>query len=253
MTAVTQEDEEDARNGCEERDEGGGVVIMAQVSVEVLAEYPFFVFGQGWSSCCPDRTSQLLELPPAWLVVLLQLLELPCARLSVGDVCISLALRNLRNGSLKKKGQHPEHLTSATSAGGATSTSGGGGGSGHGHLKPPWRAAPDRERENGVRRQQTLGIVGDVGVVVGGGGGGAAIKAENGTELRFVGDDGGAVPAGAAPLKPTRGRKRRWSAPEGRKVDKMEEEAVLPAALPRASFLPHDLKVSIEGRSSFGK
>ncbi|KAG7245912.1 hypothetical protein CRUP_006290, partial [Coryphaenoides rupestris] len=207
------------------------------VSVEVLAEYPFFVFGQGWSSCCPDRTSQLLELP--------------CARLSVGDVCISLALRNLRNGSLKKKGQPPEHLTSATSAGGATSTSGGGGGSGHGHLKPPWRAAPDRERENGVRRQQTLGIVGDVGVVVGGGG--AAIKAENGTELRFVGDDGGSVPAGAAPLKPTRGRKRRWSAPEGRKVDKMEEEAVLPAALPRASFLPHDLKVSIEGRSSFGK
>lgn len=56
--------------------------------MEVLVEYPFFVFGQGWSSCCPDRTTQLLELP--------------CTKLSVGDVCISLTLKNLRNGSLKK-------------------------------------------------------------------------------------------------------------------------------------------------------
>ncbi|KAJ8273291.1 hypothetical protein GJAV_G00099860, partial [Gymnothorax javanicus] len=59
----------------------------AQVSVEVLVEYPFFVFGKGWSSCCPDRTTQLFELP--------------CSKLSVGDVCISLTLKNLRNGSKK--------------------------------------------------------------------------------------------------------------------------------------------------------
>ena len=51
-------------------------------------EYPFFVFGQGWSSCCPERTTQTLELP--------------CTKLSVGDVCISLSLRNLKNGALKK-------------------------------------------------------------------------------------------------------------------------------------------------------
>ncbi|KAJ8354348.1 hypothetical protein SKAU_G00219150 [Synaphobranchus kaupii] len=59
-----------------------------QVSVEVLVEYPFFVFGQGWSSCCPDRTTQLFELS--------------CTKLSVGDVCISLTLKNLKNGSLRK-------------------------------------------------------------------------------------------------------------------------------------------------------
>ncbi|XP_052358331.1 ataxin-1-like [Oncorhynchus keta] len=46
----------------------------AQVCVEVLLEYPFFVFGQGWSSCCPGRTTQLLELS--------------CAKLCVGDVCL---------------------------------------------------------------------------------------------------------------------------------------------------------------------
>lgn len=73
----------------------------SQVSVEVLAEYPFFVFGQGWSSCCPDRTTQLLELP--------------CTKLSVGDVCISLTLRNLRNGSLKKT-QSLELNTQASAA-----------------------------------------------------------------------------------------------------------------------------------------
>lgn len=60
--------------------------LKAQVCVEVLVEYPFFVFGQGWSSCCPDRTTQLFELS--------------CAKLCVGDVCVSLTLRGLRNSSL---------------------------------------------------------------------------------------------------------------------------------------------------------
>ncbi|KAE8288741.1 Ataxin-1 Spinocerebellar ataxia type 1 protein-like protein [Larimichthys crocea] len=60
--------------------------LKAQVCVEVLVEYPFFVFGQGWSSCCPDRTTQLFELS--------------CAKLCVGDVCVSLTLRGLRNGSV---------------------------------------------------------------------------------------------------------------------------------------------------------
>uniref|UniRef100_A0A3B5MPS2 AXH domain-containing protein n=1 Tax=Xiphophorus couchianus TaxID=32473 RepID=A0A3B5MPS2_9TELE len=50
--------------------------LKAQVCVEVLVEYPFFVFGQGWSSCCPDRTTQLFELS--------------CAKLCVGDVCLKM-------------------------------------------------------------------------------------------------------------------------------------------------------------------
>ncbi|XP_042172875.1 ataxin-1 [Oncorhynchus tshawytscha] len=64
----------------------------AQVCVEVLLEYPFFVFGQGWSSCCPDRTTQLLELS--------------CAKLCVGDVCVSLTLRSLRGGSGSVSGRN---------------------------------------------------------------------------------------------------------------------------------------------------
>lgn len=47
-----------------------------QVTVEATVEHPFFVFGQGWSSC-----------EPAWT---LKRYGLECHKLSVGDVCISL-------------------------------------------------------------------------------------------------------------------------------------------------------------------
>ena len=46
------------------------------MTVEATLEHPFFVFGQGWSSCDPQRTVQRFGLR--------------CQRLSVGDVCISL-------------------------------------------------------------------------------------------------------------------------------------------------------------------
>lgn len=46
------------------------------MTVEATLEHPFFVFGQGWSSCSPQRT--------------LQRYGLQCSKLLVGDVCISL-------------------------------------------------------------------------------------------------------------------------------------------------------------------
>ncbi|XP_059206760.1 ataxin-1a [Centropristis striata] len=203
----------------------------AQVSVEVLVEYPFFVFGQGWSSCCPDRTTQLLELP--------------CTKLSVGDVCISLTLKNLKNGSLKKT----QPLELATPASVPASS--------HGHLKPP-RAVSDApqscsgggsrhsERENGISQRGRGGS---------GNGSGGSTNVENG-DLMF--GERGSVSKGqvagsaeAAVSKPSGGRKRRWSAPEGRQVEKSEEEP--PLTLPKPSFIPHEVKVSIEGRSNIGK
>lgn len=39
-------------------------------------EYPFFVQDRGWSSCCPQRTTQLYGLP--------------CRQLTEGDVCLAL-------------------------------------------------------------------------------------------------------------------------------------------------------------------
>ncbi|KAG1947555.1 ataxin-1 [Pimephales promelas] len=115
----------------------------AQVCVEVLVEYPFFVFGQGWSSCCPDRTTQLLALS--------------CAKLSV---------------------------------------------------------------ENGGINPQTL------------------VNQNNQAEKTHTSSAERAV-----------SRKRRWSAPERGEMWRSQED---PQILPKFSFLPHQLKVSIEGRSSTG-
>ncbi|XP_068431064.1 ataxin-1a [Clinocottus analis] len=201
----------------------------AQVSVEVLVEYPFFVFGQGWSSCCPDRTTQLLELP--------------CTKLSVGDVCISLTLKNLKNGSLKKT----QTLELAPPASVPASS--------HGHLKPP-RVVSDApqscggggsrhsERENGIAQRGKGGNRSGVGTNVVNG---DLMFGERGSVSK--GQVASGAEAGAT--KPSGSRKRRWSAPEGRKVDKSEEEP--PLTLPKPSFLPQEVKVSIEGRSNIGK
>lgn len=180
----------------------------AQVSVEVLVEYPFFVFGQGWSSCCPERTNQLFDLP--------------CSKLSVGDVCISLTLKNLKNGSVKK-GQPVDPAC--------------------GLLK---RSTPDGlvvgsrhrypEQENGINQ------------------GSAQMLSENG-ELKFPEKTG--LPAAAPlltkiePSKPAARRKRRWSAPETRKLEKSEDEP--PLTLPKPSLIPQEVKICIEGRSNLGK
>ncbi|KAJ7991607.1 hypothetical protein DPEC_G00285660 [Dallia pectoralis] len=207
----------------------------AQVSVEVLVEYPFFVFGQGWSSCCPDRTTQLLDLP--------------CTKLCVGDVCISLTLKNLRNGSLKKtqptQNQAVEITTSCNM------------GSIHGPLKPSrvsrvgGSSARHGEQENGLsqRGSRSGGVVGL--------GGDVQISSENG-ELRFGvggearlkgGQHGNEESSGGAAKQVS--RKRRWSAPEGRKVEKTEEEP--PLTFPKPSFITQEVKISIEGRSNIGK
>ncbi|XP_016126264.1 ataxin-1a [Sinocyclocheilus grahami] len=188
----------------------------SQVSVEVLVEYPFFVFGQGWSSCCPERTTQLLELP--------------CTKLSVGDVCISLTLKNLRNGSIKKsQGQ----VLDAPS------------------LGPPLKSpkALSSSVRGGVRHTEQKNGLRQCGDQGGGGGQG---NRENG-ELRFGERDickAPPVTESESGSKPT-GRKRRWSAPEGRKVENPEGEP--PLMFPKPSFIPQEVKISIEGRSNIGK
>uniref|UniRef100_A0A672MQ12 Ataxin 1 like n=1 Tax=Sinocyclocheilus grahami TaxID=75366 RepID=A0A672MQ12_SINGR len=52
---------------------------QSKVTIDVPPEHPFFVFGQGWSSCSPERTAQLYGLT--------------CQHLQVGDVCVSVTLQ----------------------------------------------------------------------------------------------------------------------------------------------------------------
>nr|XP_033790493.1 ataxin-1 isoform X1 [Geotrypetes seraphini] len=179
----------------------------AQVSVEVLVEYPFFVFGQGWSSCCPERTSQLFDLP--------------CSRLSVGDVCISLTLKNLKNGSIKK-GQPMDSANILLKHPKSDSLAGS-------------RHSRYVEQENGINQ------------------GSAQMLSENG-ELKFpdkIGFSAAPLLTKTEPTKPMATRKRRWSAPETRKLEKSEEEQ--PLTLPKPSFIPQEVKICIEGRSNVGK
>lgn len=70
--------------------------------MEAALEHPFFVFGQGWSSCSPERT--------------LQRYGLACQRLTVGDVCISLTHKdaNSRAAELSAHTQQPANQISAS-------------------------------------------------------------------------------------------------------------------------------------------
>uniref|UniRef100_A0A1B6E312 AXH domain-containing protein n=1 Tax=Clastoptera arizonana TaxID=38151 RepID=A0A1B6E312_9HEMI len=50
-----------------------------QIEFESSEDHPYFVYGQGWASCNPDKT--------------LAIYGLRCRRLQVGDICISLSPR----------------------------------------------------------------------------------------------------------------------------------------------------------------
>uniref|UniRef100_A0A673KKN6 Ataxin-1-like n=1 Tax=Sinocyclocheilus rhinocerous TaxID=307959 RepID=A0A673KKN6_9TELE len=157
----------------------------AQVCVEVLVEYPFFVFGQGWSSCCPDRTTQLLALS--------------CAKLSVGDVCISLTLKSLKD-SIQKKENFSDSLT---------------------------KYKPAKNNGNVLTLLENGGIISQTQV---------NLQTQAEKTCTFS-------------VERAVSRKRRWSAPERGEMWRSQED---PQILPKFSFLPHRLKVSIEGRSSTG-
>ena len=72
-----------------------------QVTVEATLEHPFFVFGQGWSACQPERTSQRYGLS--------------CQKLSVGDVCISLTHKDVNSRAAELSAQQRVLQVSAAS------------------------------------------------------------------------------------------------------------------------------------------
>nr|XP_020468457.1 ataxin-1-like [Monopterus albus] len=220
--------------------------LKAQVCVEVLVEYPFFVFGQGWSSCCPDRTTQLFELS--------------CAKLCVGDVCVSLTLRGLRNGSVadsqvlgtKQKASHLSDschnvdatVRNITSPNAAESNSGL-------LMKASSRDRLEREQATGPGPEIPLGLVPKPAEGIYGAGPVLAVSGTGEVRQEFVKTDTSALTRIQCgdPERPTV-RKRRWSAPERDQTERAEEEP--PMTLPKPSFIPHEVKISIEGHSSTG-
>lgn len=193
----------------------------AQVCVEVLVEYPFFVFGQGWSSCCPDRTTQLLALS--------------CAKLSVGDVCISLTFKSLKD-SIQKKDNFSDSLTKHKPA------------KNSGQIEERLTQMEDLKKGH----KMTSGVENTAGTLV---------ETSNRRNVLTLLENGGIISQTQVNLQSqaekTRtfsveravSRKRRWSAPERGEMRMSQED---PQILPKFSFLPHQLKVSIEGCSNTG-
>ncbi|CAJ1062134.1 ataxin-1-like [Xyrichtys novacula] len=223
--------------------------LKAQVCVEVLVEYPFFVFGQGWSSCCPDRTTQLFELS--------------CAKLCVGDVCVSLTLRGLRNGSVTDSQSlgtkmKTGHLSDScqnmdVTVGNSVSPSAAGHNSG---LLMKASSADRLEREQvtgpgpGVELPPGLRLVQGQGEGIYGSGPLLAVSGTGEVRQESMNTDMAALKTQCGnPERPT-SRKRRWSAPERDQTERAEEEP--PLTLPKPSFIPQEVKISIEGHSSTG-
>uniref|UniRef100_A0A8C8HQE7 AXH domain-containing protein n=1 Tax=Oncorhynchus tshawytscha TaxID=74940 RepID=A0A8C8HQE7_ONCTS len=152
---------------------------QSKVTIDVPPEHPFFVFGQGWSSCSPERTAQLYGLA--------------CHHLQVGDVCVSITLQT---------------STKANSTSGAIGQP----------MGPP---APQQPRphsyylhtEGSVRPGAGVGVVSTV----------------------------------------SSASQRRWSAPGLQRCMKVEEGGHPQLGSSRPSFIPQEVKLSIEGRSNAGK
>ncbi|XP_028932050.1 ataxin-1-like [Ornithorhynchus anatinus] len=163
---------------------------QSKVSIDVPPEHPFFVYGQGWSSCSPGRTAQLFSLP--------------CHRLQVGDVCISISLQSLNSNSVSQAG-----------------------------CSSPGRLGPARERPE----RTVLG---------------PREPCDSDRKCQPPGEGAGAPSAHAADLsRPEPAAQPCWPAPGFQRYSAQGEEAR--AALLRPSFIPQEVKLSIEGRSNAGK
>ncbi|KAL4613558.1 ataxin-1-like [Arapaima gigas] len=201
---------------------------QSRVTIDVPPEHPFFVFGQGWSSCSPERTAQLYGLT--------------CHHLQAGDVCVSITLQQPQH-------QHPQQQAAArtpakSKPSSAVVVSQAMGPPAPQHPRPPaqfWLDRTHRDRDEEPKEEAVDG-------------GGAPPRpdrplAEHSRSQRsyylHTEAQGG---TGAA-------AQRRWSVPGyQRYASKGEEEAHPSASGPsRPTFIPQEVKLSIEGRSNAGK
>ncbi|XP_068943809.1 ataxin-1-like [Petaurus breviceps papuanus] len=163
---------------------------QSKVSIDVPPEHPFFVYGQGWSSCSPGRTAQLFSLP--------------CHRLQVGDVCISISLQSLNSNSVSQAGFPPPDQL------------------GPSQERPERTVLGSREPSDGDRKSQPSGE-------------GALAQSSHTVE----------------PSQPEPGAQSCWPSTGFQRYSVQGEEAQ--ATLLRPSFIPQEVKLSIEGRSNAGK
>lgn len=245
---------------------------QSKVTIDVPPEHPFFVFGQGWSSCSPERTAQLYGLA--------------CHHLQAGDVCVSITLQQPPHQPQQQQQQkQPEHhhlqqqqhhqqqqqqqsLSRTISKINATS------GAVHQLMGPPapqQSRPPSHFRLDRVHRDRSRD-------------GDKDADREEATHFGAAGhNESAARPsrtsaehprsqssyhlhaqgstfagAGMAAMQASLGAsQRRWSSPGLQRYNMKGDEGLRPqlsaSGHSRPSFIPQEVKLSIEGRSNAGK
>ncbi|XP_061610606.1 ataxin-1-like [Phyllopteryx taeniolatus] len=219
---------------------------QSKVTIDVPPEHPFFVFGQGWSSYSPEHTAQLYGLP--------------CHQIQVGDVCVSITLQQQPSQQKAAQHHHPQQQNVAKTVSKSTE---------HAHqlMGPPAPQQPrpqahfrtervhrdrpreaeedatDREEathhpEPHMRPSWTSG---------------EHPRSQSGYHLHT---DASAF-AGAAMGAVLGASQRRWSSPGLQRYSMKGEHGACPQISTsghiRPSFIPQEVKLSIEGRSNAGK
>ncbi|KAG5849338.1 hypothetical protein ANANG_G00109160 [Anguilla anguilla] len=218
---------------------------QSKVAIDVPPEHPFFVFGQGWSSCSPDATARLYGLD--------------CHHLQAGDVCVSIALQQHKPQQPPPPPPPPQAQSRAPAKAGSA---------------PPWpfsqwgrpppappppahfrgeRPHRDREEEQGhgeapPRADRT------------------PRAHEEPERLPLAHRGPPAAGAAAARHRCTRPRPTGDAPPRLPKYQIKSEDAPTPTPTPtptplsptspgssRPTFIPQEVKLSIEGRSNAGK
>ncbi|XP_017296044.1 ataxin-1-like [Kryptolebias marmoratus] len=236
---------------------------QSKVTIDVPPEHPFFVFGQGWSSCSPDRTAQLYGLA--------------CHHLQVGDMCVSITLQQQLQPQLQKQPQHhnspqqqqqQQNMSRTLTKTNATS------GPGHQLMGPPapQQSRPQshfrmdrihRERQRDGEKDVTdkeeathLGVVGHESSIRPSRTSSEHPRSQSSYHLHTEGSVFGEAGMGA--MQAALGAsQRRWSSPGLQRYSMKGDEGPRPQIITsghtRPSFIPQEVKLSIEGRSNAGK
>ncbi|KAM4743717.1 ataxin-1-like [Anableps anableps] len=232
---------------------------QSKVTIDVPPEHPFFVFGQGWSSCSPERTAQLYGLT--------------CHHLQVGDMCVSITLQQQQQlqPQLQKQPQHhnSQQQNMSRTLGKTTATSG----PGHQLMGPPApqqlrpqahfrmdRIHRERQRDGErdvVEKDEAHLAVGHTESPIRRGR--TSTEHPRSQSSYHLHTEGSAFAGtGMAAMQAALGAsQRRWSSPGLQRYSMKGDEGPRPQIIAsghtRPSFIPQEVKLSIEGRSNAGK
>lgn len=218
---------------------------QSKVTIDVPPEHPFFVFGQGWSSCSPERTAQLYGLP--------------CHHLQIGDVCVSITLQQ-QEQQKKLQQLHPQQQQ-ATTLSKSQTTPGHTPGPTHQVMGPPpihqirplphfridriHRESQKEGDKDALDKEDAVQFVGHIepSVRVSR----ASVEHPRSHSSYYLHTEGTAAGQTGASL-------RRWSSPGLQRLSvKGDYSPRPPMSTARPSFIPQEVKLSIEGRSNAGK